>query len=155
MKNPSDVRFTKMRHTYNRPTLNELSEEEKYAETAISEVKKFVCVLFGTLVRFYMPVVKFQDLHDMREDLIELLTSTTVRGDLSKVLLQMCRVSSKQEEQLLFAKFSQFKKLKPIELGISNLFTLDTSSKLVQMYHEFTREELGDIGGSGGEKSIK
>ena len=31
--------------------------------------------------------MKFDDLHEMREDLIELLTSLTVRGDLSKLLL--------------------------------------------------------------------
>jgi len=36
-----------------------LTEEEKYAEIAISEVKKIICVLYGTLVRFYLPVVKF------------------------------------------------------------------------------------------------
>lgn len=42
--------------------------------------------LYGTLVRFYLPVLKFDDLHEMGEDLIEMLTSLTVRGSLSKLL---------------------------------------------------------------------
>ena len=54
------------------------SEEVKYAEIALSEIKKLICMLYGTLVRFYLPVIKFSDLHEMREDLIELLTSLTV-----------------------------------------------------------------------------
>jgi len=64
-----------------------LSEEVRYAEIAISEIKKLICVLYGTLVRFYLPVIKFSDLHELREDLIELLTSVTVRGEMSKIVL--------------------------------------------------------------------
>lgn len=47
------------RKTYDRGTLNELSEEVKFAEIALSEIKKFICILYGTLVRFYLPVSKF------------------------------------------------------------------------------------------------
>ncbi len=46
-----------------------------------------ICMLYGTLVRFYIPVLKYDDLQEMREDLIELLTSLTVSGDLSKLIL--------------------------------------------------------------------
>jgi len=45
--------------------------------------------------------MKFDDLHEMREDLIELLTSLTVRGDLSKLLLQLCRLSTQEDEVIL------------------------------------------------------
>ncbi len=50
-------------------------------------MKKFIGVLYGTFVRFYIPVMRFEDLHEMREDIIELITSLTVKGDLSKLLL--------------------------------------------------------------------
>ena len=50
------------RGSYNRDTLNELSVEARYAEIAISEVKKFIGIMFGVLFRFYMPVIKFEDL---------------------------------------------------------------------------------------------
>jgi len=45
-----------------------------------------------------MPVVKFDDLHEMREDLIEILTSSTVKGELSKLILSLCRLSTRSEE---------------------------------------------------------
>lgn len=71
-------------------------------------MKKFVCILYGTLIRFYLPVMKFEDLHEMREDLIELLTSLTVRGELSTLLLQLCRLITKDEEELLCEKMKKY-----------------------------------------------
>jgi hypothetical protein len=44
-------------------------------------------MLYGTLIRFYIPVMRYDDLHAMREDIIELLTSLTVRGELSRLVL--------------------------------------------------------------------
>ena len=44
-------------------------------------------MLYGCIVRFYIPVVKYNELHEMREDLIELLTSLTIKGELSKTTL--------------------------------------------------------------------
>ncbi len=64
-----------------------LPPEIQFAEVVLAEIKKFICILYGTLIRFYLPVLKFEDLHEMREDLIELLTSATVKGELSKLLL--------------------------------------------------------------------
>ena len=60
-----------------------MAQEAKYAEILIAEVKKLICMLYGTLIRFYIPVLRYEDLHEMREDIIELLTSLTVKGDLS------------------------------------------------------------------------
>jgi hypothetical protein len=37
----------------------------------------------------------------MREDLIELLTSLCVRGELSKLVLQLCRLGTKDDETML------------------------------------------------------
>ena len=89
------------RGTYNRQTLNNLPQEARYAEIVIAEVKKLVCMLYGTLLRFYIPVMRYEDLHEMREDLIELLTSVTVKGDLSKLILQLCRLGTRDDEVTL------------------------------------------------------
>lgn len=35
-------------------------------------------MLYGALLRFYLPVVKISDLDEMTEDLIELVTSLTI-----------------------------------------------------------------------------
>lgn len=78
--------------------MNNATEEIRYAEIAISEVKKLICILYGTVVRFYLPVLKFEDLHEMREDLIEVLTSLTIKDEMSKIIIYLCRMSSKIEE---------------------------------------------------------
>jgi hypothetical protein len=49
--------------------------------------------------------LKYNDLHEMREDMIELLTSLTVKGELSKLVLQLCRLGTKEDEQTLSQKF--------------------------------------------------
>lgn len=113
------------RGSYNRDTLNDLSVEGRYAEIAISEVKKFISILFGVLFRFYMPVVKFQDLQDMKDDLIEVCTSATVSGELSELLVKLCRMVTQFEEEEMAKKFEEFKDLTPELIGISDLFTLN------------------------------
>lgn len=75
----------------------------------------------------------------MREDLIEILTSLTVRGELSKICLQLCRLGTREEEAVLHKQYEFFKKMKPDQVGISFLFTLDDTSKLVEMYHEMRK----------------
>lgn len=90
-----------LRCTYNRQTLNQLPQQAQFAEVVIAEVKKFVCVLYGAVVRLYIPVLRYEDLHEMREDLIEMLTSLTVKGDLSHLLLQLCRLGTREDEVML------------------------------------------------------
>ena len=122
------------RGTYNRQTLNNLPQEAKYAEIVIAEIKKFICMMYGTIVRFYIPVLKYNDLHEMREDMIELLTSLTVKGELSKLILQLCRLGTKEDEQTLSQKFQELASIKPERVGIDRLFTLNDSSKLLDMF---------------------
>lgn len=108
-------------------------------------------MLYGTLIRFYIPVMSYTDLHEMREDLIELLTSLCVRGDLSRLLLQLCRLSTRDDEMMLGHKCEDFKQIKPEQIGIDRLFTLNESSKLLDMFSAQLGEkgELdGDVGGS-------
>lgn len=91
-------------------------------------------MLYGCLIRFYIPVLKYDDLHDMREDLIELLTSLTIRGELSKMTLQLCRICTKEEECQFSQKLSELEGIKPERIGIDRLFTLNQSSKLLDMF---------------------
>lgn len=111
-----------------------MAQEAKYAEILIAEVKKLICMLYGTLIRFYIPVLRYEDLHEMREDIIELLTSLTVKGDLSKMILQLCRLGTKDDELTLASKFQELRNLKPEMIGIDRLFTLNESSRLVDLY---------------------
>ena len=60
-------------------------------------------------------------------------------------------MSTKQEEDLLVEKFEAFMKIRPEDVGISNLFTLNESSLLVDMYLKLKKTEdnkNGDVGRS-------
>jgi len=89
------TRVTVTRGTYDRTTFNRMPYKQRYAEISISEIKRFICIMYGVLVRFYMPVLKFSELHEMKEDLIEMLTSLTVQGELGETVLELCRFSTK------------------------------------------------------------
>ena len=91
-------------------------------------------MLYGSLVRFYIPVMRYEDMIEMREDLIEMLTSLCVRGELSKLVLQLCRLSTREDEVQLAGKFEDLKNIKPEMIGIDRLFTLNESSKLLDLF---------------------
>ena len=67
----------------------------------LSVVQEFISVMYGTLLRFYVPAVLFDDLDDLTEDLIELVTSLTIDETLSPWLIKLCRLSSREDEALL------------------------------------------------------
>lgn len=46
----------------------------KAAQEALGEVKQFLCMMYGTLIRFYNTIIKVEVLENMKEDLIELIT---------------------------------------------------------------------------------
>ena len=153
--NKHQLRQTAMhkRDTYNRQTLDQLPQEAKFAEVVIAEVKKLVCMLYGTLIRFYVPVMSYTDLHDMREDLIEMITSLTVRGELGRIILQLCRIGTRDNEAMLSARFQELKSIKPELIGVDRFFTLNDTSKLLDIFSEQEEAnkkvvDYGDIGGS-------
>ena len=87
--------------------------EAVYAEVILSEVQEFISAMYGTLLRFYLPVVKFDDLDELTEDLVELATSLTINETLSPWLLKLCRLSSREDEALLKRKIEEYGKLLP------------------------------------------
>ena len=69
--------------------------------------------MYGTFLRFYLPVLKYDQLDEMSEDLIEIITSLTINGELSKWLLKLCRLSTREEETILKKKYREFGHLAP------------------------------------------
>ena len=65
------------------------------AEEAIGEVKQFLCIMYGSCIRFYSTVLNNELLDLMKEDLIETLTSIVFSRAFSKLLIAFCRVSTK------------------------------------------------------------
>ena len=48
--------------------------------------------MYGVFIRFYANVIQFKIICDLKEDLIELITSATLSGDLSLLVLELFRV---------------------------------------------------------------
>ena len=93
--------------------------------------------MYGTLLRFYLPVLPYDQLDEMAEDLIEIITSMTINGELSDWLLKLCRLSTREEERILKAKYKTFRHLLPEQLGVESYFTLNNSSRIVKMFAEY------------------
>ena len=68
------------------------------AEIILLEVQEFISMMYGTFLRYYLPILKIDVLDEMSEDLIEIITSLTINGELSKWLLKLCRLSTREEE---------------------------------------------------------
>ena len=93
--------------------------------------------MYGTLLRFYLPVLKFDQLDEMSEDLVEIITSLTINGELSEWLLKLCRLSTREEEEILRQKYKEYRHIAPEQIGVESYFTLNNSSRIVKMLKEF------------------
>lgn len=69
----------------------------------------------------------------MREDLLETVTTHMISGGLAELCLKLCRLNTIQEESELKKQYTQFNNLEIQQLGISNYFTLNKTSKLVEI----------------------
>ena len=107
----------------------------------LSEVQEFISAMYGTLLRFYLPVVEPSLMDELTEDLIELVTSLTINEKLSPWLLKLCRLSSREDEALLSSKIKQFSGLLPEQVGIGEFFTCNSSSKLVSILTQIEQEK--------------
>lgn len=56
-------------------------------------------ILYGSCVRFYSTVVEWEFLHQMKEDLIEKLTSMVFNDkDFSRIVLRLCSEVNQDSE---------------------------------------------------------
>jgi hypothetical protein len=110
-------------------------------------------ILYGTTVRFYNTVVRWQDLDVMKEDLVETLTSTLFNDDIfSDLLLDMSRLTTFDEEKTFCRRLYELRNIKPIDIGISTYLTLDESCEIENVWKKLHPvDSSGDVGGSGGQ----
>lgn len=107
--------------------------EAIYAEVILNEVNDFLSLLYDAVHFFYMPVVTEDFLCDISEDLIEIVTTLVINKQLSPWLTKLCRLSAREEEAILAEKMQMFGSLLPEQVCISQFFTLNGSSKLVEV----------------------
>ena len=102
-----------LRSTFNRDRFEDCPPEVIFGEVALMEVNDFVTILYAALVRFYLPAVLFEELEHLTQDLIEIATSMTIDGSVSKWLIKMCRLTLAEDERLLAEKLREFKDVGP------------------------------------------
>lgn len=107
-----------------------------YAEVFLMEIQQAIGFFYASLVRFYLSCLKLTVLEQMREDLIEAVTSTVVSGDLSNLCLLICRLSTRQEEHDLKDKYNKYNTVQIHELGVNPWFTLNKTSKLINVIED-------------------
>jgi hypothetical protein len=136
----------------------------KSAQSSIAEVKQFLCLVYGSLIRFYSSVIKLETLEKMREDLIEALTKLLFNDRMSSMLVAMCRICTRDEERTLVLKITELQKLKPSQIGLNEYFALDKHSIIWKVFAEQFKEvdesraftgDDGDVGGSSGSNDDK
>jgi hypothetical protein len=77
--------------------------------------------------------MSLNDLEELREDLIETVTSHLISGNLADACLKLCRLSTRAEEKQLAEKYKAYNEIQPEQLGLPSLFTLNKTSRLSQI----------------------
>ena len=131
--------------------MNALEEEKVHyvmSEKVIGDLKEFLRIMLGTIIRFYTPVVKFEELNEMKEDLIETTTSLIVNGKVYHIVFSFCQLETLDKQKKLIAKYKEFLHIRPEELGIDSFFTLNNAScikevrsTLIEKKHESAKEQ--------------
>ena len=92
------------------------------------------------MLRFYEPVVKFEILDELTEDLIAIVTSLTIGKELSPWLLKLCRLSQRTDEALLTTAFEKFSDVVTEQVEIGEYFTCNYSSKLIAILKQVSSQ---------------
>ena len=88
-------------------------------------------ILYGSCVRFYSTVVEWDFLGQMKEDLIERLTSMVFsEANLSQTVLRLCHEITADQNTRYLKRIDELKGLKPISVGVSPYLTLDKDSNI-------------------------
>ena len=64
-----------------------------FAEVLLLEIQQFMGFLYGSLIRFYLPVVPISSLQAMKEDLLELISSSVIVNEFGDLVLNLCRLT--------------------------------------------------------------
>ena len=106
-------------------------------DVALSEIKQFRAILFQAIASFYKSQVLYQEFDGMHEDLIECITSLIFeQNNVAKLVINLCKIQT-NEEQAIFEKRiaeSLNMTLKPADLAVSDFFTLDAGSNIMDFY---------------------
>ncbi|TNV73847.1 hypothetical protein FGO68_gene8005 [Halteria grandinella] len=145
--------------TNSRYSVSKVQMFHKSAQEAILEVKQFLCLMYGAIVRFYNTTLKLSVLESMKEDLIDLITRMVFNEPMSHLVTAMCRMCTKDEERVYMMKVVELSGVGTQEIGLPKEFMLNEHSGVREVYQrqygkagvmqdEEEQDEDGDVGGS-------
>ena len=73
-------------------------------EEALDEIKEFISIMYGATVRFYNTLLVYHELDEMKEDLIERVTTMIFhKPQITQLVMKLCKIAT-QEDQKIFEK---------------------------------------------------
>lgn len=109
-----------------------------FADDYIDQVKQFMQILYGTCCRFYSTVVEWDFLQQMKEDLVERLTSMLFNDEsFSGTVLGLCRELTREQERDYLRRVKEVQGILPLHVGISPFLTLDRTSNIVEQFEKY------------------
>lgn len=106
-------------------------------EKALDEIKEFINIMYGSCIRFYNTLLVLAELEEMKEDLIEKITTMIFYNEgLTELVLSLCKIATQEEEARFRERLRESVELEitPARLNVSKYFTLDEHSKICDYY---------------------
>ena len=69
-------------------------------ETALNEIKEFISIMFKVCIGFYETQILINEIQEMREDLIERITTMIFhvdQGELTELVLYLCKIATMED----------------------------------------------------------
>ena len=114
-------------------------------DIAFSELKEFISIMYSTCIRFYNLLLDKDDLDELREDLIERITTMLFYNQgLTNLILHFCKLLTKKQQTEFESRLieSTNMDLKPSDLNVSKYFNLDHNSNiLTEFLNQIKREK--------------
>lgn len=96
-------------------------------------------MLYGATVRFYNTLMVYNELDEMKEDLIERVTTMLFHNpNLTNLVMKFCKIATQKEQKIFERRLleSQELNIKPTDLSVSKFFTLDNKSNILDYYRK-------------------
>ena len=93
--------------------------------------------MYGSCQRFYSTLLTYSELEEMKEDLIERITSMLFYNDgLTGLVINLCQIATQEEERKFIQRLTESVELdiNPFTLNVSKYFTLAKNSKIEEAY---------------------
>ena len=106
-------------------------------EEALDEIKEFISIMYGATVRFYNTLLVYHELDEMKEDMIERVTTMIFHHPhITQLVMTLCKIATQDDQKIFEKRLREGIKMdiKPHNLSVSNFFTLDHSSNIIDYF---------------------